>query len=120
MAYITYNGKYLTHNGKYVVDQSSEPIPDSISLSIYTADFFADGTLEGINNVTVTSSGAWTAETLDTGDGAFAWADPASGSPSGASTIYCNYNDGPYRYCTIRFTCGTATADLNVTQYDYM
>jgi len=98
-------------------------VPDSISVYPETVYFYADGTGDGDINVEITSSGAWTSEVQSMGDGIFADLAPTFAGGSTTVTTYCySWNDpqSTFRTCRIRFTRGTATADVVIYQYDYM
>ena len=63
---------------------------------------------------------AWSCETVDTGDGAFAWGDPSSGPPQNADIfILCPVNYAPNnRSCMIRFRDNIGVV-INFYVYQY-
>ncbi|NLI56707.1 BACON domain-containing protein [bacterium] len=121
MAYLTYNGKYLRDNGK-MLTLSIAP-PDSVSTDVSEISF--DGTGASLDQewVQVYSSGTWTRSLVNTGDGT-AWITSALPS-SGASYDTCTVSvqsgyEGLGRSCILRFTVGSATADVTIQQYGYV
>lgn len=97
----------------------SSTVADSVSLDYSLLEFDNIGEPIVTDIVTVTSSGNWTTTLVDTGDGT-TWVTrfPTNGSNGETSTIIV---DAPYsgsgRGVTVRFTVGTATADLQIWQY---
>jgi len=89
-------------------------VADSISVNPTSLYFNADGTPKTADSVSITSSGAWTATDDDIYSLLQSYTN--SGSGSGTATITVNYNDSyeDCNSCTITFTCGTASAYLNV------
>lgn len=120
MAYLTYNGKYVTHNGKMVISGGGSAAPDSVSTDVSEISF--DGTGASLDQewVQVYSSGTWTRSLVNTGDGT-AWiisALPSSGVNYDTCTVTVQSGyEGLGRSCILRFTVGTATADVTIIQY---
>lgn len=115
MAYLTYNGKYLRDNGK-MLTLSIAP-PDDIYTDWDELNF--DGTGLAIDNDTVyvTSSSTWTTTLVNTGDGT-TWAsrNPTSGGNGITCTVTVTTYKGLGRSCILRFTCGSAQADVTINQ----
>lgn len=106
-----------------MVVSSGGSVPDSVSTDWSEISF--DGTGASLDQewVQVNSSGTWTRSLVNTGDST-AWvtsALPASGANYDTCTVTVQggYN-GLGRSCILRFTVGTATADVTIQQYGYV
>lgn len=92
---------------------------DTISVDYSYVDFDGFGTvLDGDSLITVTSSGAWTTA-ISYYDGS-GWISrfPTSGGNGGSTSISVSSGyDGFGRFGYITFTCGTATATVQISQY---
>jgi hypothetical protein len=121
MAYLTYNGQYLRYNGK-MLTLSVLP-PDDVYTDWEALAFDGTGLALGSDIVTVYSTGTWTRSLIDTGYGT-SWvtaALPSSGGNGDTCTITVQSGyEGVGRNCTLRFTVGSATADVTIQQYGYV
>lgn len=115
MGYFRLSTGYMAVGGKLVYSSSAPP--DSVSSDISYYNFDATGTPTGDLYVTVTSSGTWTASLVDTGDG-INWVLDYNqiGGNGDTCTVTLDANSGSQRSCTLRFTVGSATADVTIVQ----
>jgi len=96
--------------------------PDSVSTDFTSLSFDGAGTWLDSDTVTITSSGTWTRSLINTGDGT-TWvvALPSTGVNGETCnlTLESGYS-GTGRSCILRFTVGTATADVTIEQFGYV
>jgi len=112
---LTWQGKYLTYNGKYLINGGGSV--DSVSSSPSYLSYESDGEPQITDTVTITSSGDWEVEKINTGDGTlWATAFPISGSNGETCTVTVSGNFGDERSCIMRFTVGTANDDVVIWQ----
>lgn len=96
------------------------PAPDSVEASEPHLYYDMNGLEQTTDTVTITSSGTWTRSLVDTGDGtSWCTALPSSGGDQDTCTITCSSYVGLVRDCIVRFTVGTDTADVQITQWGY-
>lgn len=119
MAYLTYNGKYLRYNGKMLVTPGSTA--DNVSTDWDELNFDGTGLALDNDTVYVTSSGTWTTTLVNTGDGT-TWAsrNPTSGCNGITCTVTVTTYEGLGRSCILRFTCGSAQADVTINQVGFV
>lgn len=95
-------------------------VEDSISLSITSMFFQANGDVMYGGSTVVTSSSNWTLTKIDTGDGTW-WCYPSAIYGSTGATVYVSVTDSnsTARSCALQFACGTKTANCTINQLDF-
>lgn len=101
-------------------EQAPEPKPEPVvpdSIAITSESSITLPSEGGTATVSFTANGSWTAALAN--DRAASWlgVSPASGSKDGSVTLTAQPNSDPdERSATVRFTCGTASASVTLTQ----
>jgi hypothetical protein len=114
---------FVHHHGVSQIKQPVVVAVNSVSTDYTYLDFDGAGVAFTSDTVTITSSGTWTRSLINTGDGT-SWvlgALPSTGGNGDTCTLTLQSGySGAGRSCTLRFTVGTATADVTIEQFGYV